>query len=225
MAFNFSPKVVTDGLVLALDAANPRSYTSGSLVWNDLTSNGNSGTLINGPTFSSANGGSIVFDGINDYVNCGNNSTLNVGNNITLICWFYVNSVSGYQPIAAKHNSNSSAGWELANSSGFFRSTLRPFGTEVIAGTLAIGNWYMGTVTFDNTTLKLYLNKGQTGSTVSGGTVVLDTTRPLQIGTREILGISYYNGNISQFLMYNRALSPTEIIQNYNALKGRFNLT
>ena len=59
--------IVTNGLVLALDAANRRSYISGSFVWNDISGNRNSGSLINGPTFDSANGGSIVFDGTNDY--------------------------------------------------------------------------------------------------------------------------------------------------------------
>ena len=68
MSFSYSPKIITDGLVLYLDAANPYSYVSGSTVWNDISRGGNNGTLINGPTFSSANNGSIVFDGTNDYV-------------------------------------------------------------------------------------------------------------------------------------------------------------
>jgi hypothetical protein len=70
MAFIHSPKIVTDGLVLALDAGNTKSYTSGSTTWFDKSGFGNNGTLTNGPTFSSANGGSIVFDGVNDYVSC-----------------------------------------------------------------------------------------------------------------------------------------------------------
>ena len=68
MAFNFSPKIVTNGLVLALDAANTKSYPGSGTVWSDLTPNGNNGALTNGPTFNSANGGSIVFDGTNDYL-------------------------------------------------------------------------------------------------------------------------------------------------------------
>ena len=77
MAFNFSPKVVTDGLVLYLDAANPKSIVSGSTIWTDLSRGGNNGTLIGGPTFNSGNGGSIVFDGSNDYVSVSNNSVFN----------------------------------------------------------------------------------------------------------------------------------------------------
>ena len=63
--------IVTDGLVLALDAANPRSYVSGSSTWNDLSGNNNSGSLVNGPTFSSANNGSFTFNGSTQYVDCG----------------------------------------------------------------------------------------------------------------------------------------------------------
>ena len=71
MSFSFSPKIVTDGLVLYLDAANTRSYVSGSTVWTDLSRVGNNGLLINGPTFNSLNNGSIVFNGTNQYVDCG----------------------------------------------------------------------------------------------------------------------------------------------------------
>jgi hypothetical protein len=99
MAFNYSPKVVTDGLVLYLDAANPNSYVSGSTTWRDISRGGSNGTLINGPTYSSANGGSIVFDGTNDYVNCGD--ILNYSNNFSANCWVSV-STSGVNPIISK---------------------------------------------------------------------------------------------------------------------------
>ena len=65
------PNVVYNGLVLYLDAANNKSYVSGSTSWNDLTGNKNVGTLTNGPTFNTGSGGSIVFDGVDDYVNLG----------------------------------------------------------------------------------------------------------------------------------------------------------
>jgi len=68
MAFSYSPKIATDGLVLCLDAANNRSYPGSGTAWTDLSRGGNNGALTNGPTFNSANGGSIVFDGTNDYV-------------------------------------------------------------------------------------------------------------------------------------------------------------
>jgi len=67
MGITRGPNIVTDGLVFAVDAANPSSYVSGSTIWKDQTVNQNDGTLTNGPTFDSGNGGSIVFDGVDDY--------------------------------------------------------------------------------------------------------------------------------------------------------------
>jgi len=67
MATKYSPKIVTDGLVLSLDAANNKSYPGSGTTWSDLSGNGNTGTLTNGPTFSNTNLGSIVFDGVDDY--------------------------------------------------------------------------------------------------------------------------------------------------------------
>ena len=193
--------------------------------WGDISRNNNHGELINGPTFDSRDGGSIVFDGVNDSINCDANSILNVGNNITVNTWFYVNSNSSYQPIISKTLSNSTAGWELANSSGVFRTTFRPSVTQInlIAGSLVIGKWYMGTMTFDGTTARLYLNGVITGNTTTGGPVTLNSSQPLQIGTRGI-DANWYNGNISQASIYNRALSAQEVLQNYNSTKTRFGL-
>ena len=71
MATDYNPSIVTDGLVLCVDAANTKSYPGSGTTWTDISSKGNNGTLTNGPTFSSGNGGAIVFDGTNDYVDFG----------------------------------------------------------------------------------------------------------------------------------------------------------
>ena len=73
MAINYSPKIIRDGLVLCLDAANPKSYPGTGTAWTDLSGSGNNGTLVNGPVYSSANGGSIDFDGSNDYSSLSSN--------------------------------------------------------------------------------------------------------------------------------------------------------
>lgn len=75
MGLTHSPKIVTNGLVLALDAANNKSYPGSGVTWYDLSGNGNNGTLTNGPTFNVGNLGSIVFDGTNDYVSFNNSGT------------------------------------------------------------------------------------------------------------------------------------------------------
>ena len=74
MAFNYSPRIIQDGLVLYLDAANTKSYPTTGTTWSDLSRRGNNGTLTNGPTFNSSNGGIIVFDGINNYVDFGSSA-------------------------------------------------------------------------------------------------------------------------------------------------------
>ena len=100
MAGIVAPNIVTDGLVLYLDAANTKSYASGSTAWNDLVGI-NNGTLVNGPTFNSANGGSIVFDGSNDYVSTTYNAVLT---NFTFCAWFRQSgSVISYQRIVDKN--------------------------------------------------------------------------------------------------------------------------
>lgn len=85
MAVSGGPDIVPDGLVLALDAANIKSYAGSGTIWNDLSGNNNSGSLVNGPTFNSANGGSIVFDGVNDYVSL--SSAVNTNTSFTLGFW------------------------------------------------------------------------------------------------------------------------------------------
>jgi hypothetical protein len=87
MSIGYGPRVVTDGLVLALDAADTNSYPGSGTTWNDLSGNGNTGTLTNGPTYSSDNGGSIVFDGTNDYVPLVNN--LGDPQQFTIEFWAY----------------------------------------------------------------------------------------------------------------------------------------
>lgn len=217
------PQIVTNGLVLAVDAADRNSYPESGTVSSDLSGNSNNGTLTNGVAYSPTKQGTFIFDGVDDYISCGNGTSLNVGNNITVNSWFYVNSSSIYQPIVAKVLLDYSLGWEFANSSGQLRATLRPSATliEAYAGTLTVGNWYMGSMTFDNTTLRLYVNGVQSAAS-TGGPVTLNSTEPLTIGRR--IQLNYYNGNIANVFMYNRALTASEIQQNFNALRGRFGI-
>jgi hypothetical protein len=90
MASSIAPNIVTDGLVMYLDAANTKSYPGSGTTWNDLSGNSNNGTLINGPTFN-PNGG-IDFDGTDDYINFGNPTELNFTGNMSHEVWFTRNS-------------------------------------------------------------------------------------------------------------------------------------
>ena len=84
--------IVTDGLVFYVDAANPRSFISGSTKWGDLSKNQNVGYLTNGPTYNNSNGGSIVFDGVDDYINFGSSNDFNSIK--TMEVWFYVTTLN-----------------------------------------------------------------------------------------------------------------------------------
>ena len=96
MSTKYSPQIVTSGLVLALDAANKVSYPGTGTTWYDLSGNGNTGTITNGPTFSNVNLGTIVFDGTNDYVSIPSTSNFNNGNNITVEAWVLCTNWSTY---------------------------------------------------------------------------------------------------------------------------------
>jgi len=218
MAYNFSPKIVTDGLVLYLDATNTRSYISGSTSWNDLSRGGNNGTLINGPTFNSGNGGSIVFDGVNDYINQSiyNPSELipATSNNFSIDAWFYMTS--------------------NPTDTGF-----------LIPGLFSIGQGSTSTFQFisfgplPNRTLKLRwfdgTQNGKTGSTVLSLNQWYNITCSVAGGVilfyiNSIIETSYTGNNLTNRTLVSNALYQLgdsyygKFLQNYNTTKTRFGL-
>jgi hypothetical protein len=234
MAFYRGPKIVTNGLVLALDAANTKSYVSGSTTWNDLSGNNNSGSLVNGPTFSTANGGSIVFDGTNDYVDVSNSTSLNP-TTISIGAWFYLNSLVTNQNIISKGFTSVAEPFvqytlkmldsspfntiQIQTSIGGTRQTLTS------ATTLTTGVWYYAVGTYDGSTLRMFINGIQDANTISSSGTITSYNTPLQVGRWGTQGNQYLNGRIATAQIYNRALSAAEVAQNYNAQKSRFNLT
>jgi hypothetical protein len=222
LAFSYSPKVVTDGLVLYLDAANPNSYVSGSTTWRDISRGGNNGALINGPTYSSANGGSIVFDGNNDYVNCGD--ILNYSNNFSVNCWVSI-STSGVNPIISKWDTSI-----LANRFLLFRinsNTLQLFdsnSTLYSGGSVSSNIWTHVSFVINGANSQLYMNGLPSGTTFSP-TFTIKSGLNLGLCSYSISLNAFLTGNMAITQIYNRALSATEVLQNYNATKTRFRLT
>jgi len=223
--FKNTPPVVTDGLVLYLDAASRQSYISGSTVWNDLSGNNNSGTLTNGPTFSSANGGSIVFDGVNDFVEVPN---FNTANTITVDVWVKKTSGNSWQGWLGNWNTTGIGdSWLLtqnnSNRASFYIMHTNNVGDNIVdTSGIIVGNvWYNYTGTFSNSTLSLYKN----GSLVNSKSTLQNTIyqNSLKIWCGRFSGF-YLNGQLSNGKVYNRALSADEVLQNYNATKGRFGL-
>lgn len=239
MAFSYSPKIVTDGLVLYLDAANPNSYAGSGTTWGDISRGGNNGTLVNGPTYNNSNGGSIVFDGVDDSITIPNNITNEFSTNgITVEAWVKHNNFTGSQAyINNWYNFTSpQKGFILRTFNGqTFPSFWWCWGS--VSGTssysvvnasnftMSINTWYHVVGVYEKgVSARIYVNGElkNTNSTVTYD-IVYDTTNGVSIGTSNI-NTSRMNGNISTSKIYNRVLSSTEILQNYNATKTRFGL-
>jgi hypothetical protein len=237
MGLSHSPNIVTDGLVLCLDAANPRSYPGSGSSWLDLSGNGNNGTFGPGtaaPTFSSGNGGSLVFDGSNDYVNCGNSSSLNPSNGISVSVWVKFTSTinNSRQMMVEKHTSPGSGWWFAGQSNKIIWLIVGTSGgakyidltniTSIISGTIYN---IVGTYNVTGSALKLYVNGNDDGGTITGGGSGLSSSsNPLIIGKQHNWGDDPSSITIFNTSIYNRALSLAEIQQNYNATKSRFGL-
>jgi hypothetical protein len=221
------PNIVTNGLVLWLDAANPKSYASGSTTWNDISRGGNNGTLVNGPTFNTGSGGSIVFDGTNDYVNCGNSTTFNISQH-SICFWFYPKQSSIREIIYKAATAASSPGpyevYQYNNNIAYrLNNTSSPSTTQIGTVPLTLNRWHHISATYDNVTMKTYINSILDINT-SFATTLATTTGALNIGAYTDGGYPML-ANLASVQVYNRTLSAQEVLQNYNSLKSRFGLT
>ena len=228
MSFNFSPKIVTDGLKVYLDAGNPKSYVSGSTTWYDLSGNNVNGTLTNGPTFSPEVNGCLVFDGVDDIVTTPFN-TIQTSN--TFEIWANrTESVNTYNMMAGMY-----LPYFGFRSGNFLHFSHRVDGIQrslytndsTVLGTLVNNRWYCFHFvnSFDgvNTTMSSYSDGVFRGSLVSSGSPTTSTLSNLTIGNWRTGIIDYpFKGKISMFKYYNRTLSAQEILQNYNATKSRY---
>ena len=232
MAFNYSPKVVTDGLVLYLDAANTKSYPGSGITWTDLSRSGNSSKL-NGPTFNSANGGSIVFNGTNDYVEIQNQIQFDQTDPFTLSSWVKSN-VSNELIINNENilytgyrlNINVNANIEIG-----LRSSISDDIAIETLNSINAGTWYHIVGTYDGHSnvsgMKIYINGVEEDTNTISNTLTSSTLS----NQKTLLGIRKSSsppdplmGNIANVQIYNRALSTIEITQNYNATRTRFGL-
>jgi hypothetical protein len=212
------PNIVYDDLVLYLDAANTKSYVSGSTTWTDISKTGNNGTLTNGSTFNTGSGGSIVFDGSDDSVVSTNTINITGSAARTINIWFRsTGTISTRQALAY-------FGSEAANGRSYIEIESSQFkfntGAVALGGAVVANVWYNGAVTFSGSILTVYIN----GIQVNTSTPTLNTGTGNLILGRFVTNIFPLTGNIAQYSLYNRALSATEILQNYNATKGRFGL-
>ena len=219
MAFHYSPRVVTNGLVLYFDAGNTKSYPGSGLTWIDVKSN-RTATLVNGPTFNSANSGVITTDGINDYISV---TLPTIGTAYSISFWVkFISLPAGAASEIQLFGSPSdiaSISLYAAVSNTYKFLSWNGSGARTGTTTLAINKWYNFVMVNSSNTI-FYLNSAVDGTFAN--------TATLNSGAATfacINGIArFLNSNISNIMFYNRALSATEISQNYKALKGRFGL-
>jgi len=225
------PKISTNGLVLALDAGNRLSYVSGSTLWNDISNNNNNGTLINGPTFNTANGGSIVFDGVDDYGKIPYSNLWNYNNNITLEAWVMVTSTSSnYLGIFGTFdNRNPYTGFNFSSDAGSNKLAFLVGNTTGGAyyvkqnNTYNLNTWYHLVGVINNGTSRLYVNGVLQDDSTS--TPVSSPIGPFMMGRfYEDVNNFYFPGRIAVGRFYNKVLSTLEVLQNFNAQKSRFGL-
>jgi hypothetical protein len=219
--------IVESNLLLYLDAGVYQSYPGSGTLWRDLSNNNYTEQLINGVSYTTSNGGALDFDGVDDYVLIGDTIK---PSNITISTWFNADDVSTAQRLAR---------WRLYG----FGLTIESNGRisadiwDSISTNIAVfsdSNYlqtnkiYNATMTFGSNTLKLYVNGQLIGQKVATGNTnsiyyVSDGTG-FTISKEGAAAGGYYNGKMYTFSVYERALDASEVVQNYNALKGRFGL-
>ena len=231
MGLSHSPRIVTDGLVFCVDAGDKMSYPGAGTTWTDLSKNRNNGTLVNGPTFNSSNGGNIVFDGTNDYISITRNSTI-TPDYISICGWIKINSKSSSQFLLALPRSvNGGASYMMYYSLSLdgFVAYARTNSTGTIQTTSTFspdtGRWYFLSMTSNGSNLILFIDGEFEASSSFSSVLEYSGSTVLRIGSYDNQGTpTYTNGNIALTQIYNRALSAQEIKQNYKATKGRFGL-
>jgi hypothetical protein len=240
MVFNADyPAIITNGLIMNLDAGFTPSYPTTGTTWYDVSSGGNNGTLTNGPTFNSANSGSIVFDGVDDYVPCVNPISNN--SDFTISFWmYYLGGNSQVGLISTWNTSWQGVGISFSNFNNNNVWSLRSWTNNGAGGGMNWGVldnlknvWSNITLTYVNGSSSSNIQRGYINgifqnSESFGNNLTHDTT--FQIGrggltsSIQIANYPYVNTRLANIQIYNRALSAAEITQNYNSTKSRFGL-
>lgn len=221
-----NPSIITNGLVVHLDAGDPLSYTGTGTTWTDLSGNGWNGTLTNGPTYGNANNGTIVLDGVNDYVSLGSTLAGTAAGTISFWIKFTNTITTGYAGNQRPWGKNGNFEARWGGDAGITNQRLQADinGTSNIASTQTEWSnaiWYNCVHTWDSSVNQssLYIQgvlnaTGSAGnpSALTGAFNVGATTTP----------VGFVNGQMSNWLYYNRRLTSSEVMQNFNATRARY---
>jgi len=213
--------VVTTGLQLYLDAGNASSYPGSGTAWTDLSGNNRDGTLTNGPTYSGTNGGSIVFDGSNDYVQCSGSLTVTAA---TFVTWIRRNGNQGaYDGILFSRGAvTTGMNFQVSNQLGYHWNDAGNTYNWQSGLTIPDATWCMIAVSVTSTAATAYLCQ-TSGTTTATNTVNHSSSLLNDIKiAQDDAGSRFFNGNIAIAQLYNIALSAGEVSQNFEADRGRF---
>jgi hypothetical protein len=235
---------ITDDLVLYVDASNINSYRSSSLIWSDLSKTNNNGTLLNGTTYSTDGGGSLLFDGTNDYVRVIDNPTLNFSGSFSVVCWVNTNPDAGGD------------GWDVwvgkrpNTNNGYYIGVNASFGARFVVGntfnqrintpwiSYTPNTWAMFTGILDwewgatvgiptwgqQTIIRNNYDESNSAINFYGDNRLVSNNTNLSIGGDIGIGAYFVNGKIGFVGMWQRALSSLEVTFLYNTMKSRFGL-
>ena len=219
--YNYFGGIVTNGLVLDLDAAKLASYPGTGTSWYDISGNNNNGTLTNGPTFSGiGKQAAIVFDGVDDWVDCSSGSLLNIIGDLSVSLWVQTTGASGNHIMFAKHSLPSN----IANYEGYLKENTVYWWdgvSERNTGLTILSNvWTNITYVRISSTVTTYINYNTTSNT--SVTFQGPVSGSLTIGKDQ--NNQNFSGRIATTQIYNRALTAQEVQQNFNALRGRYGI-
>jgi hypothetical protein len=244
MTQNYGPKITTDGLVLCLDAGDRNSYPGTGASWYDLSGNSNNVTFLNGPVFNSSNLGIINFDGTNDHIAVSSPNDRfswtpsGVGmNSMTIELWVKSSDVNGYF-ISKPWNGGGEYNYTLKHNALNYRvGTAGAGGSKGVSfASLATNNWEHIACVINSTQIGVYRN-----GIVNVNLTNHDIVQNSPVGSNSNISLCIMNlypygqgwggesnfavsGMLSNIKIYNRLLSANEILQNYNASKGRFSI-
>jgi len=230
MGFYRGPNIVTDGLVLALDAGSERSYPGTGNAWNDLSSNKSVYTLNNGPSFDSGNGGTFDFDGVDDYAST-SSAPISAGSTAYSMEAVFKAGSTGTQVIWEQGTTVQTTGTRacmilLSTGTGGFNGQGADFQTSV---NYSINTWYHWLITMDTSLstnkCKIYVNGVLSAQGNPNNSSTLNVGADgARVGNKLSNSTEDFDGNIALVRAYNRVLTAAEVTQNFDAQKSRFGL-
>ena len=216
------PNIIYDGLLLNLDAANSRSYPGTGTTWTDLSGNGRNATIIGSLAFSSGDNGYFSGFGNGTYISMSNSGLIPRTNDFTYSCWVYFNAVDGTDTIFENGS------WTDTLLFRYESTQFTIYAEGALRGTVVwpavINSWRNIVLIRSGGIVSCYINNVLTGTPFTMTTDIDLANTQLWLMRSQHAADQQTNGRISNFMIYNRALSVSEIAQNFNAMKGRYGL-